>query len=218
VRKKQERFKQNEVNPLVVQQGKPIFDNIKGKWRDVFFKNQNNIVLELACGRGEYTIGLGQLFPNVNFLGVDIKGIRIWKGAQFASDTGMGNVGFLRAQMHMVDRFFEENEVNEIWLVHPDPRPRDSDERRRLTNIRYMAMYRNILKQGGVFRLKTDSTFLFEYTLKVIENMEDVTCLEYTSDLYNSSLLNDHYDIKTRYEQEFANKGESIKYLKLVFQ
>lgn len=217
-RHKLERFKYNAENPNVVQAGKPIYDAIKGKWRDDFFKNDRDIVLELACGRGEYTIGLAQVYPERNFVGIDIKGARIWKGSKFATDNGLHNVGFLRTYIQNIDQFFAPGEVNEIWVVHPDPRPKDSDERRRLTHPRFLEMYKNLLKEDGWLHFKTDNAGLFEYTLEVLKDWK-IKDFEFTRDLYKEEkLLSQHYDIKTRYELKFVAEGHKIHYMKFRFE
>ncbi|EAY29310.1 tRNA (guanosine(46)-N7)-methyltransferase TrmB [Microscilla marina] len=216
-RNKLERFKQNEENPNVVQPGKPLYDTIKGKWREEFFKNDRDIVLELACGRGEYTVGLAQAYPDRNFVGVDIKGDRIWKGSQFATQNGLQNVGFLRTFIQNIEQYFAPGEVNEIWVVHPDPRPKDSDERRRLTNARFLTMYKNLLTTDGWLHFKTDNAGLFEYTLEVLKDWK-IKDFEFTRDLYKEEkLLAQHHDIKTRYELKFVAEGHKIHYLKFRF-
>ncbi|MCR9085057.1 MAG: tRNA (guanosine(46)-N7)-methyltransferase TrmB, partial [Cyclobacteriaceae bacterium] len=141
-RKKLVRFKANEENPNVVQEGKPIFEEIKGQWRARQFQNQNPLVIELACGRGEFTVGLARVFPHQNFIGVDIKGSRIWKGSSTATEEGLENVAFLRTQIQLLDKFFDQGEIDELWITFPDPFPRDGDEKRRLTSDRFLDMYK----------------------------------------------------------------------------
>lgn len=211
------RFKENEENPLVIQAGKPFFESCKGKWRSDFFKNDNPICLELACGRGEYSVGLGRLFPDRNYIGIDIKGARLWKGASIALHEGLKNVAFLRTFIHDLDKFFAPDEVDEIWLIHPDPRPRKRDIRRRLTNPRFLDIYRRIMKADGWVKLKTDSALLYEYTLEVLSQYP-IRDLEHTDDLYNSPLYAEHYGICTRYEEEFTAQGHKIHYLKFRFK
>lgn len=217
MKRKQERFRIIEGNANVIEPSKPAYDHIKGRWRQDFFKNSNPVTLELACGRGEYTIGLARLFPQRNFVGVDIKGERIWKGSTTALAENLENAGFLRAQILMIDNFFEAAEVNEIWLTFPDPRPRKRDVKRRLTSPRFLEMYKRILEPGGYLRLKTDNTQLFEYTIEQLQMRSDITDLALTADVYNSELQKECFDIKTRYEQEFSQKGEKIKYLRFRF-
>lgn len=217
MRRKLERFATLELRDNVIQMDKPLFDNIKGKWNELQFKNNNPLTLELACGRGEYTIGLAQVNNNINFIGIDIKGDRIWDGSNKAVEKELLNVAFLRAYIHDLDQFFEPNEVSEIWLTFPDPRPRGRDEKRRLTYPRFLELYKSILKPDGWFKFKTDNTDLFNYTLEVLSERNDIIALEYTMDLYHSPLLVDHYGIKTRFEKKFHDAGEDIKYLKFKF-
>jgi tRNA (guanine-N7-)-methyltransferase len=217
LKKKQERFKIIEERANVVEPSKPLYNSIQGKWNDLYFKNSNPITVELACGRGEYTIGLAKSFPDRNYIGVDIKGERIWKGSTWAVEEKLSNVAFLRTQILMIESFFAEKEINEIWLTFPDPRPRKRDIKRRLTSPRFIAMYKKLIQPGGYIRLKTDNTKLYQYTLEEMQNRADITDLRYTPDVYNSDLRAECFDIKTRYEVEFAAKGETIKYLRFRF-
>ncbi len=217
MKRKQERFRAIEEYRNVVEPSKPLYENIKGKWRSEYFKNENPITLELACGRGEYTIGLARLFPERNYIGVDIKGERIWKGSTLALQEQLTNACFLRTQILTIENFFEPREVDEIWLTFPDPRPRKRDVKRRLTSPRFMAMYKTLLKKGGYLRLKTDNTSLYEYTCEQIRERSDVDDFAFTDAVYNSPLENECFGIKTRYEQEFTEKGEKIKYLRFRF-
>jgi tRNA (guanine-N7-)-methyltransferase len=190
---------------------------VKGKWCADYFKNDHPITIELACGRGEYTVGLAKLFPHNNYIGVDIKGERIWKGSTHAREGGLGNVAFLRTMILLIENFFEDGEVNEIWITFPDPRPRKRDIKRRLTSPRFLAIYKRLLKPGGYVRLKTDNTGLYEYSLEELQNRKDITDLKFTDDVYHSDLRAECFDIKTRYEEAFASKGEKIKYLRFKF-
>ena len=217
MKRKQERFRIIEANPNVIEPSKPAYETIKGKWRSDFFKNNGALTLELACGRGEYTIGLARLFPEKNFIGVDIKGERIWKGSTIALEENLQNVAFLRSQILVLENFFEVGEVNEIWLTFPDPRPRKRDVKRRLTSPRFIEIFKRLLLPGGYFRLKTDNTLLYEYSLEQVKMRSDITDLAFTADVYNSSLEKECFGIKTRYEQEFGQKGEKIKYLRFRF-
>lgn len=217
MRKKLERFAENAMRANVIEPGKPLFETIKGKWNEVHFKNSNPITIELACGRGEYTVGLAQHSNASNFIGIDLKGDRIWKGSGQAIEQGLDHVAFLRSNIHDLLNFFKPNEVAEIWLTFPDPRPRGRDERRRLTFPRFLEMYKIILKPEGWFRFKTDNTDLFDYTLEVLAERNDIKDLEYTKDLYESPLNAEHFGIKTKYEQKFYEAGERIKYLKFRF-
>lgn len=217
-RNKTKKFEQNKLRLNIIEPGKPLFERIKGRWREDFFKNANEITLELGCGKGEYTIGLGEKFPNRNYIGIDLKGDRLWVGSGRAIEKDLSNVAFLRTQMQAIETFFEIGEVDEIWLTFPDPRPKDRDEKRRLTHPRYMALYQSIMKPDGWFRFKTDNTIIFDYTMELIENrVLKVKNLEYTRDLYQSPLLNEHHGIVTKYEKLWTEQGEKIKFLKFQF-
>ena len=216
-RNKLERFAYNKTCPIVLEWGKEIFENIKGEWK-TFFKNENPITLELGCGKGEYTVGLAEEFPDRNHIGVDIKGCRIWKGATTSLDKKLSNVAFLRTQILLIWKFFEKGEVDEIWITFPDPRPRDRDIRRRLTNPRFLELYKSILKTGGVVHFKTDNHGLFEYTCEVLEelNIKPLVC---TWDLYKEpELVEEHHGIQTAFEKTYLAKGTPIKYMRFVFE
>jgi tRNA (guanine-N7-)-methyltransferase len=218
MKRKQERFKIIEERENVIEPSKALYQAIKGNWKSTHFRNENPITLELACGRGEYSVGLGQIFPDKNFIGVDIKGERIWKGSTQAVDLKLSNVAFLRTQILLIENFFADGEVDEIWMTFPDPRPRKRDIKRRLTSPRFLDMFRKLVSKDGFIRLKTDNTLLFDYTLEELQNRSDIKDLEFTRDIYQSGLRGECFDIKTRYEQEFAAKGESIKYLRFRFK
>jgi tRNA (guanine-N7-)-methyltransferase len=216
-RKKLVRFAQNEVNPNVVQAGKPIFDQIKGQWNAVQFANDQPLVVELACGRGEFTLGLGRQYPNQNFIGVDIKGSRIWKGSSSATAEGIHTVAFLRTQIQQLQDFFAPGEISELWITFPDPFPRDGDEKRRLTSPKFLEMYKQLVKTGGLIHFKTDNTGLYEYTDLVLSDRPDCQIHYNTADFYESELRDAHHGIKTRYEKIFSDKGEKIKYIQFSF-
>ncbi|UXX79287.1 tRNA (guanosine(46)-N7)-methyltransferase TrmB [Reichenbachiella carrageenanivorans] len=217
-RKKLERFKDNAERYNVVQDGKSNFGHLIGKWREEHFKNDNDLVVELGCGRGEYTVGLGEKMLDTNFVGVDIKGSRIWVGSSYAIANGLENVAFLRTQIELLDKHFGAHEIDEIWVTFPDPRPKDKDEKKRLTAPRHMDVYRKLLKENGWLKFKTDNTFLFDYTLELInEGMLKVKNLIYTHDLYNSEYMDEHFGVKTKYEKLFYDQGENIKYMKFQF-
>lgn len=213
-RKKLARFKEIEVFENVIEPSKDIFEKIKGTWHE-YFGNNNPIVIELGCGRGEYTNGLAENFPDKNFIGVDLKGERVWRGAVTSHEKGLKNTAFLRTQIQKIEDFFEENEVDEIWITFPDPRP--EKERQRLTTNRFFEHYKKILKPGGLVRLKTDNTPFFDFTLEVLRGRKDIKNLEFTHDLYQSNLRAECHDIKTKYEEIFTAKGEDIKYLRFQF-
>jgi tRNA (guanine-N7-)-methyltransferase len=217
VKRKLERFKIIEERENVIEPTKSLYQAIRGKWNKEYFKNEYPITLELACGRGEYTVGLAKLFSQHNFIGVDIKGERIWKGSTWAVENNLLNVAFLRTQILMIENFFQPGEVNEIWLTFPDPRPRKRDIKRRLTSPRFIEMYKKLVKPGSYVRLKTDNTKLYEYSLEELQERNDISDLKFTNDLYASELRPECFDIRTRYEEEFAAKGEKIKYLRFRF-
>jgi tRNA (guanine-N7-)-methyltransferase len=217
MKRKQERFRIVEERENVIERTKDIFNRIKGNWRQEYFKNNNPITLELACGRGEYTIGLATLFPEKNFIGIDIKGERIWKGSTIAVEQGLTNVAFLRTPILDIGSFFNKDEVDEIWITFPDPRPRKRDIKRRLTGSRFLDMYKKMVKPGSYIRLKTDNTDLFEYSLEQVQTRNDIHDFQFTHDVYDSALRPECFDIKTKYEAVFAAKGEKIKYLRFKF-
>ena len=190
---------------------------LKGKWRTEIFKNDNPIVLELGCGKGEYSVGMGEQYPEKNFIGVDIKGNRIWRGAKTAFLNKMNNVHFLRTQIDHIASFFAENEVDEIWITFPDPQPKDRLERKRLTSPMFINRYASFLKPNGIIHLKTDHEGFFRYTLEEVERCE-YKLLESTFSLYNEMAENldpktqEILKIKTFYEKLFSEKGHSIHY------
>jgi tRNA (guanine-N7-)-methyltransferase len=202
----------NASEPQMVGQNGVEVD-MKNHWHDVHFKNSNPITLELACGRGEYAVALGRMFPNRNFIGIDIKGARIYQGAKLALAEGLTNVAFLRMRIEQVDLFFGENEIDEIWITFPDPFLRESKSNRRLTSLPFLNRYRRFLKKGGIVNLKTDSPDLYDFTLETLENTEGVTLLSNNADIYANPLESEELKIHTYYER--ANIAKStIKYVK----
>lgn len=185
---------------------------IKGKWNE-FFKNNNPITLELACGKGEYAVGLGQLYSNRNFIGVDQKGNRIWVGAKKATQLQLNNVAFLRIQIDQVSEYFAANEVSEIWVTFPDPQLRTGKAKKRLTHPKFLRLYKQILVPGGFIHLKTDSPDLYRFTKTVIEKY-DCTLHEDINDVYNNDNINDELKIKTYYESLDIAGSNRIHYLK----
>ena len=212
-RHKLKKFAENEARSNIIQPGKELFEQIKGNWRDRYFNNDHSLIVELGCGRGEYTVGMARLHPEHNYVGVDIKGDRIWKGSKIAESEGLSNVAFLRTQVQSLEGFFDVNEVDEIWITFPDPRPKKSDVKRRMTHPRFMEIYRQILRPAGRVHLKTDNDILFDYTLEVLQSLPGVSQLEFTHNLYQSDLVGPELLIKTHYENLFAGQGFSIKYL-----
>lgn len=213
---KLKKFREMEQIELVFQYPFAVLQKdgfpMRGKWNELFFKNANPIVLELGCGKGEYTVGLAQQFPDKNFIGVDIKGARIWSGATKARDNRMENVAFLRTDIELLSHFFSSGEISEIWITFPDPQMKKV--RKRLTGTRFLELYRQVLVPDGMIHLKTDSPFLYTYTRESVAH-NDLELIADTPDLYadsrfsSSSILN----IRTHYESQWLERGLSIKYI-----
>lgn len=184
-----------------------------GQWATRHFQNNHPITLELACGRGEYTLGLARLYPQRNFIGVDIKGARIWKGARAALEEGLANAAFLRTRIELMEQFFRPQEVNSIWITFPDPFLRSSKANRRLTSPRFLAMYSRLLPLGGKVHLKTDSPELYEYSLEVLAGFPGARIAHQCDDLYAEELPLPELAIKTYYENMHLAAGKRIKYL-----
>lgn len=214
------RFAENKLLPNVVQPIRAEALNnfhLKGKWRQQFFENNNPIVLELGCGKGEYSVGLAKAFPEKNFIGIDIKGARFWFGAKEAVEIGLKNVCFLRTQIELIDYFFDNNEVDEIWITFPDPQIKYRRTKHRMTNPDFLERYKKILKPEGYVHLKTDSEFLHGYTLGILQGLghEIVTAHH---DIYGAPEYEPETPllraIKTYYEELFSSKGKTITYIK----
>ena len=184
--------------------------HLKGKWAASFFKNNNPIVLELGCGKGEYTVELAEKKPDSNFIGIDIKGARMWKGAKEASEKKLENVAFLRTNIEIIPQFFGENEIAEIWLTFPDPQMKKT--RKRLTSTTFLNKYKSFLKTGGIIHLKTDSNFQFTYT-RELARLNNFEVIAETGNLYESEILNETLRIKTFYEKQWLSRGIKIKYI-----
>ncbi|MCP9613036.1 tRNA (guanosine(46)-N7)-methyltransferase TrmB [Coprobacter tertius] len=186
---------------------------MKGKWNHSFFGNNNPIVLELGCGKGEYAVGLARKYPEKNFIGIDIKGARMWTGARQSLEEKLSNVAFLRTSIELIPFFFANDEVSEIWITFPDPQMKKV--RKRLTSTRFMELYRQILTENGIIHLKSDSNFMYTYTCEMIK-ANHYPVLFCTDDLYNSCIHDDILEIKTFYEQQWLERGLSIKYIKFI--
>jgi tRNA (guanine-N7-)-methyltransferase len=182
----------------------------KGKWSEKFFGNNHPLILELGCGKGEYTVKLARHDPEINFIGIDIKGARMWKGATQAQDLALPNVGFLRAHIEDIPLLFSLNEVAEIWLTFPDPQMKKT--RKRLTATNFIDNYRSVMVPDGIVHLKTDSNFMYRYTRAMV-NENHFEVIDETDDLYHSELLNDVLSIQTFYEKQWLDRGLTIKYL-----
>lgn len=212
-KKKHARFAENATFPHLfqlsfndIQQG---FD-MKGNWAE-FFGNNKPIILELGCGKGEYIVALSAQYPEKNFIGIDIKGARMWRGAKTTFENNVKNAAFIRTRIDQIEGLFEENEVEGIWITFPDPQP--AKERKRLTSPMFLNRYRKFLKPGSIIHLKTDNTDFFNFTLSVIRDQE-LELLFHTFDLYNSDLHDDVMLTQTHYEKIFLHKGIPIKYLR----
>ena len=211
------RFAENETFSCLVQ---PPFEDIfhkdyalKGCWREDFFRNDRPICLELGCGRGEYTVALGQRHPETNYIGVDIKGARMWRGAKTAIEYNLGNVGFLRTRIEFIDSFFALGEVDEIWITFPDPQLKKGREKKRLTSPVFLALYAKFLRPDGVIHLKTDSQYLHEYTKAVITE-NNLPVEECNTDIYGTGLADETLSVKTAYESRYLSEGLPITYIR----
>lgn len=208
-----ERYENVFEYPYSVAEQKPF--DMKGHWREQYFKNDGPIVLELGCGRGEYAVELARRFPGINFIGVDIKGARMWSGATQALKDGLTNVVFLRTNIEIIDRFFDTDEVHEIWLTFSDPQMKNV--RKRLTSTFFMERYRKFLTDGGIIHLKTDSNFLFTYTSYMVQR-NALPLLFSTEDLYHTEGLDEQTQsilgIRTYYESQWIERGLNIRYMK----
>lgn len=205
-----------EQYPNVIQ---PPFENVfrkdhelKGKWNTHFFKNNKPLVLELGCGKGEYTVGMAKRFPGKNFIGIDIKGARMWKGARTANEQSLHNVGFLRTRIELIESFFDKDEVDEIWITFPDPQLKKRRKKKRLTGSRFLNYYSVMLKENGLVHLKTDSRELYDYTMNVIAENK-INIVDHSDDIYSENHFNENLAIRTHYEQIFLDAGKKITYI-----
>ena len=215
---KLKRFRENEQFQNVFQPTREeVVSNsfpLKGKWNTDFFKNNHPIILELGCGKGEYSVGLAERFPNKNFIGIDIKGARFWRGAKTAVDTGMQNVAFIRTQIELINHIFNEKEVNEIWITFPDPQIKYKRTKHRMTNSEFLQLYKKILKPEGVVNLKTDSEFMHGYTLGLLHG-EGHEVLYANHNVYkNEGSPKEVTEIQTFYEKQYLEINKAITYIR----
>ena len=215
---KLKRFRENDSFSNVVQPGREEVMEKKfpyrGKWASDFFKNGKPLVLELGCGKGEYSVGLAKAYPEKNFLGIDIKGARFWRGAKTALEEGLDNVGFLRSQIELIDLLFAENEVDEIWITFPDPQIKYKRTKHRMTNSEFLQKYKKVLKPEGTVNLKTDSEFMHGYTLGLLHG-EGHEVLHANHNVYkNEYSPNEVVGIQTFYEKQYLEQGKPITYIK----
>ncbi len=212
---KLKRFKENETFPNVIQPTREeVLNNFshKGKWHS-FFKNSNPIIIELGCGKGEYTIALAEKNPDKNFIGIDIKGARFWRGAKTALEEGLSNVAFIRTQIELVDFIFAKNEVDEIWITFPDPQIKYQRTKHRMTNQEFLKKYHHILKEDGIINLKTDSEFMHGYTLGLLHG-EGHEILHANHNVYkNDGAPEEVTSTQTFYEKQYLEVGKPITYI-----
>ena len=212
---KLKRFEENRTFTNLIQPGiqyPPVDNPLKGKWKSDFFHNSNPLVLELGCGRAEYTLSLARKFPQKNFIGIDWKGARIWRGAKTGLEEKLLNAGFLRIQIQNIESYFALGEVDEIWITFPDPQMEKSRERKRMTSPRYLNYFRNIMSAEGIIHLKTDSKLFYEYTLEIIGEQKLPVAIS-EDDLYQNHSEDEILSIKTTYEKIWLKSGAKICYL-----
>ncbi|MBP2831436.1 tRNA (guanosine(46)-N7)-methyltransferase TrmB [Aquimarina sp. U1-2] len=214
---KLKRFNENKTFQNVVEPTREeVLQNalhLKGKWNESFFKNANPIVLELGCGKGEYTVGLARKYPNKNFIGIDIKGARFWRGAKTAIEEGIHNVGFIRTQIELITFLFDDNEIDEIWITFPDPQIKYKRTKHRLTNQDFLQRYKKIMKPEGIIHLKTDSEFMHGYTLGILHG-EGHKVVYANHDIYhNEGAPESVTSIQTFYEKQYLEKNKPITYV-----
>lgn len=219
---KLKRFKENETFANVFQPGREelvVEDyKLKGKWNSTVFKNSNPLVLELGCGKGEYSVALAQKYPDKNFIGIDIKGARFWRGAKTALEDGIENVAFLRIQIELIEFAFEENEVDEIWITFPDPQIKYKRTKHRLTNSEFLKRYKKILKPDGYINLKTDSEFMHGYTLGLLQG-EGHEIIYANHDVYkNEGSPEEVTAIQTFYEEQYLEQNKPITYIRFKIE
>lgn len=218
-KKKLRRFAENATFENMFQRGyEELIEGgfeLKGRWREDFFQNSNPIVLELACGKGEYTVELARRYPEKNYIGMDIKGARMWKGCKTANNEGLKNVAFIRTYIELIGFFFGYQEVDEIWITFPDPQPRKSKRKKRLTSPEFLQRYKNLLKDDAVIHLKTDNDMLFAYTKEVINHYQHQLHYE-SEDVYGDKINGSIGEIRTFYEQMWLEEDKKIKYISFI--
>jgi len=185
---------------------------LKGNWNKKIFKNENPVILELGCGKGEYSVGLAIMYPDKNFIGIDIKGARMWRGAKTSNELKLPNIAFLRTRIEFINSFFSNDEVDEIWITFPDPHPGGKNPNKRLTSPKFLNLYRLFLKNNGIVHLKTDNIELHTYTKKVV-GFNELEIISDTNDLYGEDFSDNILSIKTHYEKLFLKQGLKINYL-----
>jgi len=215
---KLKRFKENETFPNVIQPTRDDLVNsnfkLKGSWRETFFKNNNPLILELGCGKGEYSVALAQKHPNKNFIGIDIKGARFWRGAKTAVEANMTNVGFLRTQIELIDYAFAKDEVDEIWITFPDPQIKYKRTKHRMTNATFLKRYKTILKPDGIVNLKTDSEFMHGYTLGLLHGAGHEVLYANHNVYKQEGSPEEVTSIQTYYESQYLEQNKPITYIR----
>jgi len=215
---KRKRFLENESFSNLFQPSRDelLHDNfaLKGKWHEKYFANNHPIVLELGCGKGEYTLGLSEKFPDKNFIGIDIKGARIWRGAKTALQENRSNAAFIRMQIELIEKVFAPGEVSEIWITFPDPQIKYKRTKHRLTNPEFLQRYKNILKEEGLIHLKTDSEFLHGYTIGLLQGLGHKILYAHHDIYINTYAPEEVVNIQTFYEKQFLKQAKAITYLK----
>jgi tRNA (guanine-N7-)-methyltransferase len=211
------RFEENKTfkhlfQPSAEKMYKTDFD-LKGKWHTEYFNNSNPIILEVGCGKGEYTTGLAAENPDRNYIGIDIKGPRLWRGGKTVEEENLTNVAFIRNKVEFLESFFEDSEISEIWITFPDPQPKK--EKKRLTSARFLNIYSKILKPQGIVHLKTDSTLIYAFTKEIIA-CNNTEIIEDSVDVYGSGIRSEVTNIKTHYEKKFLDADKTITYIKFI--